>query len=138
MRVVLDANVLVSAAISPLGAPWRVVRLARDGRIDLVTSEALIEEVRLALRYPRVRRRTRWSAEETDAFIDRLHSAATFVTPTRRITASRDPDDNAVLEAAAAGNADYIVTGDQDLLTLGAHRGIVILTPAAFASLLQA
>jgi uncharacterized protein len=44
----------------------------------------------------------------------------------------RDPDDNKVLEIAAVGRADCIVTGDQDLLVLGTFDGIPILTPAEF------
>jgi len=60
----------------------------------------------------------------------------TLVEPTHRIDASRDPDDNRVLEAAIAGEADYIVTGDRDLLELGSYEGIRIVTPAEFVALL--
>lgn len=138
MRVLVDTNVFVSALLTFTGPPARTIDLWGEGAYELVTSDRLLAELDATLSRPKIRRRAAYEARRGDALLARLAAAATFVTPTRRITASRDPDDNAVLEAAAAGNADYIVTGDQDLLTLGAHRGIVILTPAAFASLLQA
>lgn len=52
--------------------------------------------------------------------------------PTRRITACRDSNDNMVLEAAVAGSADVIVSGDEDLLVLHPFEGIDIIGPAAF------
>ena len=59
------------------------------------------------------------------------------MSPTREITVSRDPDDNRILEAAVAGAADYIVTGDQDLLVLGEFEGIAIVTPTRFLAILR-
>ncbi len=60
------------------------------------------------------------------------------VVPTTSIAVSRDPDDNRVLEAAVAGQVDYIVTGDRDLLALRSHAGIRMLTPAQFVEFLPA
>jgi putative PIN family toxin of toxin-antitoxin system len=47
----------------------------------------------------------------------------------------RDPKDNMVLELAVSGHADYIITGDQDLLILDPFRGIRIMTPDAFLAI---
>jgi predicted nucleic acid-binding protein len=59
------------------------------------------------------------------------------VVQTRRIDVCRDPTDNMVLEAAVAGQADAIVSGDEDLLTLSPFEGIPILSPAAVVRRLQ-
>lgn len=70
-----------------------------------------------------------------DFFAD-VRAVAIIVEPAHRLDVSRDADDNRVLEAAVAGSADYIVTGDRDLLELGSHAGIRIVTPADFVKLL--
>jgi predicted nucleic acid-binding protein len=55
-----------------------------------------------------------------------------------RLTAiGRDPSDNRLLEAALEGEADYIVSGDRDLLDLGSYEGIGIITPARFLAILR-
>ncbi|MFO7777515.1 MAG: putative toxin-antitoxin system toxin component, PIN family, partial [Nitriliruptoraceae bacterium] len=63
--------------------------------------------------------------------------AAVLVTPTETVTISRDPDDDRLIEAALAANADVIVTGDQDLLTLGSIGQIQVLTPREFVESLH-
>ena len=54
-----------------------------------------------------------------------------------RVKASRDPDDDKFLEAAIEGQAQYVVTGDKDLLGLKTYRGIRIVRPAAFLPMLR-
>jgi putative PIN family toxin of toxin-antitoxin system len=101
-----------------------------------IMSPQMITELRDAARYPRVRRRIPINDRELATFLDELERAAVVVDPSVHIEAARDPDDNRVLEAAVAGDADYIVTGDGDLLALGSHDRIQIVTPAAFTTLL--
>jgi predicted nucleic acid-binding protein len=60
------------------------------------------------------------------------------VVPDRRITICRDPKDNQVLEVAVAGQADIIVSGDEDLLVLSPFEGRAVVSPAAFLALLDA
>ncbi|HEX8228447.1 MAG TPA: putative toxin-antitoxin system toxin component, PIN family, partial [Chloroflexia bacterium] len=63
---------------------------------------------------------------------------AIFVHPTVPIDAiASDPDDNKFLECAVAGGADYIVSGDKHLLSLGEYEGIRILSPADFLRVLE-
>ena len=57
--------------------------------------------------------------------------------PERRVETCRDPADNMVLEAAVAGDADYIVTGDEDLLMLRSFEDIPIVGPAEFLRILE-
>ena len=58
------------------------------------------------------------------------------VAPTRRVKVCRDPDDNVVIETALAGQAAYIVTGDEDLLALKRYESVRIVTPRSFLSAL--
>ena len=69
---------------------------------------------------------------EAAALIELLRRQSTLVTPTVRITRSRDPDDDKFLECAAAGGADYIVSADADLLSLREIQGIPIVNAPTF------
>jgi uncharacterized protein len=61
-----------------------------------------------------------------------IEKEALFIEPVVKIAECRDPNDNKFLELAVAGNADYIVTGDKDLLVLNPFRNIRIITPKEF------
>ena len=138
MRVVLDANVLISALIRPQGSPGRIlVRFLRDSLFDLVASAATLDETRRSLRYPRVRKYILLSESAVDLWVDALAAVATIVQGkvSRRVVAT-DPNDDIYIAAAVDGLADYIVSGDRHLLDLGEHEGIRIVTPRAFLGLL--
>jgi hypothetical protein len=137
VRAVVDTNVIISALISPAGPPGQIIATWRLGRIIVVTSEAMLAELREAVHYPRVRRRIPMSDDELVTVLDDLTSAATVLDePGHMAVLIRDPDDAIFVEAAIAGEADYIVTGDRDLLELGSYEGIRIVTPAEFVALL--
>ena len=75
--------------------------------------------------------------DELVTLLEDLRSAATVLDETAHVAVLiRDPDDAIFVEAAIAGEADYIVTGDGDLLELGSYEGILIVTPADFVALL--
>ena len=128
MRVVLDANVFLSAL---LGGRTRAVLDALIAcRFDLVTSKTLVEELVDVLSRPEWRRIL--GPTQIRDLLAVIHDAATFVSPTRHVTVCRDPDDNAVLDCALAGGVDAIVTGDKDLLSLHPFHGIAIRRPSDF------
>jgi uncharacterized protein len=87
-----------------------------------------------ALRYPKVRKRIKLDDDDLDLRVAMLGILSTMVSVSSRTVTgvSRDPDDDAILAAALEGCADYIVTGDQDLLTIGDYQGIRIIIPRAF------
>ena len=137
MNVVLDTNVLVSAAISPKGSPAEILRAWRAGSFTWVTSPALLTELERTLASPRIKRYLSWTEDETLEFLERLRQAVVAVAPTDEINViTRDPDDNRVLEAAVAGQADYIVSGDNALLELQTYEGAQIVTPARFVAIM--
>lgn len=138
IRALLDANVLISAAIRPSGPPGQIVTalLARQA-FELVLSPAIVAEVEKALGLPKIRRYLR-EPDEAHLWLADLVAVADLVTDTGRVHGvCRDPDDEAVLAAAAAARVEAIVTGDHDLLTLAEHEGIAIVTPRAFLDLIK-
>jgi putative PIN family toxin of toxin-antitoxin system len=139
VRAVVDTNVLVSGAMKERSAPHTILGAAADGVFELVTSRQLLDELRRVLARPRIARRIDPSHGNQNDFLAYMESVAVRTEPAVVITeASRDPDDNRVLEAAIAGRVEYIVTGDDDLLALGNFRDIPIVNAAVFIAILEA
>jgi putative PIN family toxin of toxin-antitoxin system len=128
MRLVVDTNVLVSAALKETSWPAGTVRWL--GKYDGLLKSAATEKEAFA-----VLQRPRLAPKITPPFLDglrRLFAAAELVQIAERVTACRDPKDDKFLELAVNGHADVIVSGDADLLVLDTFRGIPIVPPAAF------
>jgi putative PIN family toxin of toxin-antitoxin system len=139
MRVVADANVLVSAAIarSPQAPSALIMEAVFDERIELVASPTLLAEVIEVLARPRIRRYV--TRDEADEFVSYLAAHSFLVAdvpdPPR---VCRDPDDDYLIALAAAAGADVLVTGDDDLLALERERvDTELLTPRALANRLS-
>lgn len=137
LRVVLDANVFVSAYVRPEGTPGQIVeRLLRDEAFELVLSADIVEEVLRALAYPKVRKAARGKVEP-DLWFEDLVVLAQFVRGDEPISGvSDDPDDDKYIAAAIGGRAALVVSGDPHLLKVGEHQGVRIITPRAFLDLL--
>lgn len=133
-RVVLDTNILVSASLHPAGSkPDQVVRAWLAKRYALALSPALVDEYQRVLFRDRIRALSRWTEEEARDLIGQIaHSADIQVPGTMQIAASRDPADDKFLIAAAEASADFLVTGDLDLLSLETFRETQIVTPSKF------
>ena len=138
MKVVVDTNVIASSLISDRGAPWKIVSLLRDQKIEIVVSDELLREYSQTLNYEKLHRFHKLSSDEVRQYLSELKSVSHFVVVAERIAAiSADPSDNKFIEAAVAGNADFIVSGDKHLLELGEYEGIQIVTPAIFVAYLD-
>ena len=129
LRVVLDTNAVVSAALFSPSRPRQVIAYV-TARGTILISFAVLDELEAVMRRPRFDRYA--SAEERINFLDDLIERAEPVEINHRITACRDPKDDKFLELALSGNASHIISGDRDLLALHPFRNIPILTPAAF------
>ena len=136
MKAVLDTNVLISSVIAT-GVPHEVVVKGFSSDYQIVVSVATLTEFReTLLKYP-----DRFGLDEDDVQqeVETIRYFAEFVDPAEDITAvEADADDDKFLEAAVAGNVDYIVSGDQHLLDLGSFRGIDIVDPRTFYEHLEA
>ena len=133
MDVVLDTNVVISALISPRGAPAQIYKAWQAGRFTYVTSPPLLDELARALSYARIRKFLTWNDEERGEFLEALAYAAKLVIPTIKLNVvSDDPDDDRVLEAAVTADVSHIVTGDRHLLALESYEHVEIVAPARF------
>ena len=136
MRAVLDTNVLVSAYLEPSGGPARILRNFRQHGFILVLSEAILVEFQEVMAYDRLRRVHLLSDVEISAIVANIREFASLVAPVERLSVvPDDPDDDKILEAAVAGEAAFVVSGDRHLLQLRTYRGIRIVTPAVFSTL---
>jgi len=125
--VVIDTNVWVTGLIFGC-KPELIIHLFIDGQINVVISEELVSELRRKInqRFPLYLKN-----------INLLEAAVrdqALVVPLGlvEVNISRDKDDNVVIETAIAGGADYIITGDKDLLVLKKYKNIKILKPSEF------
>ena len=130
MRAVLDTNVLISSVIST-GVPHEIVVKGFSSEYQIIVSVATLTEFRdTLLKYPE---KFHMDEEDVQEEVETIRYFAEFVDPDEDITAVEDdPDDDKFLEAAVAGNVDYIVSGDRHLLDLDSFRGIDIIEPRAF------
>lgn len=139
IRAVLDANVVVSAVLSPGGVPGQILDAWRAEHFALLASPPILEEVARVLDYPRIARLHRWPRGKVEQFIVELGAVAILTPGEITLNVVRnDPDDNRYLECAVEGDADYVVSGDRDLLDIHVHQGIRILSPQAFLQALRA
>ena len=128
VRVVLDANVLVSGSAYPTGTPGQILNAWRQGSLNVVLSHYILDEmVRVLPRLPANRRTQREIRDLADSFL----ALAEIAEPDFEIEpALRDQADQQVLGTLRASQADYLITGDKDLLALSDKYPIV--TPAIF------
>lgn len=126
IRVVFDTNVLVSALISPNGAPHTIVARTLDGELELIASDKLLEELADALAKPRIARVIGDPGISED-YLNLLRAESRIVEdPTRPRRWSRDRRDDFLVELALSHDA-ILATGDRDLLEV--DLPIICLTP---------
>ena len=135
LSVVLDPNVLISAAISGNGAPAFVLAAWSNGEFELIVSPKLHDELKDVLLRPKFRKYI--SEEEVRAYTRKLRTLATFFPdPPSRPGLTPDPKDDYLVALARAARVDYLVSGDPDLLNLSNARPPVIKA-SAFVSILH-
>ena len=138
MKIVLDANVYVSALLTKTGSPKQILDFWEQGRFELFVSAEILAELDRVLRYSHIRKIHKQDDTDIDRFIELLAREATVVAPVTQLAVATDESDNRYLECAVQANASYLVTGDKKhLLPIGHYRGIDIVPPALFVAILS-
>ena len=135
-RALVDTNQLVSSLLSAHGHQGQLVDACRRRAFVLLLAPGQIDEVADVLARPKIAKKYRVSAGYRQAFIDLLRAEAILAPDEQRPGVCRDPDDDYLLGCAAGAQADYLVSGDADLLVIGRYQGVTIVEARHFLSLL--
>ena len=131
MIAVFDTNVLIAAIITE-GICSKLLRRARAGEFSLISCPFIMKELRRILS-----KKFRLPNEDTGLAMEPISEATTQVIEhnLRIKDVCRDADDDDIIACAAAAKADYLVTGDSDLLVIKSYQGVKIVTPRDFEAL---
>jgi putative PIN family toxin of toxin-antitoxin system len=134
VRAVLDPNVLISAILSPAGSSANTIRAWLGGKLELVASPLVLQELTRAVAYAKLRERI--ERDEADQFVEWISDMATMVTDPSEppTTASPDPGDDYLIALAESASA-ALVSGDGHLL--GLSDRLPVFSPAEFLRLLE-
>lgn len=139
MRVVLDANIFLSALFSPNGICAEILRkFAMDDAFTLVMSKSIYSELRSCLLRPKILRATKRSSTELLEWLESISAMAIYVDDLEKAKGiCRDPKDEIYLSAALVSNSVFLVTGDNDLLVLQSISRTLIVGPKQFMEILD-
>lgn len=138
LKVVLDTNIFISAALISQGAPAKIIDAWEKSKFWLIVSASIIDEFRTVIFYDRIRKRCPKNDQEINEFIKKVQKSG-IETPGKLnlLVIEKDPTDDKFIIAALEGNADYIVSGDLHLLELGSYENIKIVSPKEFVEILE-
>lgn len=127
MRIVVDTNVIASAIFFG-GMPYQLLRHIMEDEVEVVASKEIVDEyeeiiIRLQRKYPAI---------NTKIPLQDIITKVEIINVVSDIHVSRDSDDDKFISCAVDGKCLYIVSGDNDLLTVGHYDGIEILTVVDF------
>ena len=135
IKIILDTNVLLSALLSPVGPPAQLLEAWERKRIVVVASGALIAELRDVTSRPFFQARLRASTIELLAA--GLQDLSEFCADLPQEVVAPDAKDSSLLALSEASHADFLVTGDKELLALKHHGPTRIITPTAMIQVLK-
>jgi uncharacterized protein len=134
VKAVIDTNIWISFLIGKLLAGLDDYIL--DGLLEVITSDEQLAEITTVLKRSKFRKH--FSSEDIEEFLALLYKSARIVELQHTIKDCRDEKDNFLLETAVRGKAEYIVTGDKDLLVLNPYRGKKIIVFSEFEGIIKA
>ena len=128
IKVALDSNIFISGIIFG-GNPRKIIDLIIEGKLRLCISSDILGEIKEVLE----RDKFGFSPDITRQIIIEIESLSEFITPTKKHSVvKRDSSDNIIIDCAIEANADYIITGDDDLLSLREYNKIKIISARDF------
>ena len=137
MRAVIDTNILIRALIKPGGTVGPVLARLAAGDYVLVYSEPVLAELMAKVALPRIGEKYAIDGPIIEATLAVIALRGELVVPTRKLKVCRDPKDDMLIEAAVAGEAAFVVSGDDDLLVLKKFEQVRFVTPRAFLEVLD-
>lgn len=139
LRVVVDTNVLISGLFGIKASPSaQILNAIRIQKIIIVTSPVILEEIGEVISRERVVKRIKMTSAERSDFMNKLIERSEVTAGKQLLQLiSRDIKDDKFLACAIEAKADYVVTGDEDLLDLKEYEGIKIVTPRQFLKVLK-
>jgi putative PIN family toxin of toxin-antitoxin system len=137
VKALLDTNQLVSSLLNAHGLQRQLVDAWRRRAFMLLTGPGQAEEVGEVLGRPKTAKKYRVMPGDRVALVELLRSESVLAPHTAPPGVSRDPDDDYLLGCAAAAGADYLVTGDDDLLSVGQYRAVAIVDARTFLGVLS-
>jgi len=137
LKVVLDTNQLVSSLLSTQGLQRQLINAWRRRAFLLFLAPGQIDEVAEVLGRPKIQKKYPITPGDREAFLHLLRQDALPLPHAAGPGVCRDPDDDSLLGCAAAVGADYLVTGDDDFLTIGGYGSVAILRAREFLPILS-
>ena len=130
-KIVLDTNVIISAAISENGNAAKIFEMMIEERFESYTSNDIIEEIIDVFSRKKISKLIK--PDDQARIVDIFKRFSVIVTRIKKLNVVKDdPKDNMFLECALSAKADYIISGDTHLLDMGEYNGIKVLSPAQF------
>ena len=133
MKVVIDTNIWISYLLGSLLQGMDEKILSKE--IKVVVSDELLKEISEVSSRPKFK--NIFTAKRIKELFSLLDSYAIVVSPSQKVNACRDKKDNFLLEIALKGKADYLITGDEDLLVLDLFHNTKIVKPKDFEGIFQ-
>jgi len=133
MKVVIDTNIWVSYLLG--GLLRRIDEKILSKELKALVSDEMLKELSEVLNRPRFRKI--FTTERIKELFSLLDSYAIVVSPSQKVSICRDEKDNFLLEVALEGQADYLITGDEDLLSLNSFHKTKIVRPKDFEEVLK-
>ncbi len=128
MRIVLDTNIWISGLILPKSTAGEILTAWQQNKFNIVVSQPILDELQKVLLYPKIQKRLHWDQNKVEHYLLLLQFFTELVALKKRdikITTVRDPNDTPILATLLVSQADYLVTGDNDLLCLKEHFPII-------------
>ena len=133
MKVVIDTNIWISYLLG--GLLQRIDEKILSKEIKAVVSDESLKELSEVLSRPRFK--NIFTAKRIKELFSLLDSYAIVVSPSQKVNVCRDGKDNFLLEVALEGEADYVVTGDEDLLVINTFQSTKIIRPKEFEDMFK-
>ena len=133
LKAVIDTNQFVSSLISKQGPSAQLIDRWREQRFILVTSPEIIAEIQRVLEYPHISKKYKLNKSDVQSLLTLIAHEAVVIPKLPAVHVIKDdPDDDKFLACAFVARAEYIVSGDQHLLSLGSYKSISIVTVKEF------